>query len=153
MTSEFTARVLGIVRRIPRGRVATYGEVAALAGYPRAARAVGTVMRTSHRPDVPYHRVVAAGGRLGGFEGNEGIKRALLAAEGVIVIGGRIRNLAEVRLTSAPGQSSSRSRRTSCKEPPGNDPSRDRSPRGSLRDARPKTAPAARPARQRRRPG
>ena len=100
MTSEFTAKVLTVVRRIPRGRVATYGEVAALAGYPHAARAVGTVMRTSHRPDVPYHRVVAAGGRLGGFGGREGIKRALLAAEGIIVIGSRIRNFAEVSIAA-----------------------------------------------------
>jgi O-6-methylguanine DNA methyltransferase len=138
MTSEFTARVLSIVRRIPRGRVATYGEVAALAGYPRAARAVGTVMRTSHRPDVPYHRVIAAGGRLGGFGGNEGIKRALLAAEGVIVIGGRIRNLAEVRLVR--------------NEPSRNEPPRDGPPRRTQGDARPRKAPAARRSRRRRRP-
>ncbi len=43
-------------------------------------------------PGLPYHRVVAAGGRLGGYGGNEGLKRALLVAEGVIVSGRRIRD-------------------------------------------------------------
>lgn len=102
MTTVFTARVLTIVRRIPPGRVATYGEVAALAGHPGAARAVGTIMRTSRRPDVPCHRVVAAGGRLGGFGGNEALKRVLLGAEGVVVVGSRIRNLAAVSLMNSP---------------------------------------------------
>jgi O-6-methylguanine DNA methyltransferase len=85
--------VLSIVRRIPPGRVATYGDVAALAGHPRAARAVGNVMRTARRPDVPYHRVIAAGGRIGGYGGREALKRALLIAEGVTVVGMRVRPL------------------------------------------------------------
>ena len=74
--------MLSVVRRIPPGRVATYGEVAALAGRPRAARAVGNIMRGCGRPDVPCHRVIAAGGRLGGYGGSEVLKRALLVAEG-----------------------------------------------------------------------
>ena len=82
-TPTFTFRVLSVVRRIPPGRVATYGEVAALAGRPRAARAVGNIMRGCGRPDVPCHRVIAAGGRLGGYGGSEFLKRSLLAAEGV----------------------------------------------------------------------
>jgi alkylated DNA nucleotide flippase Atl1 len=49
----FGARVLSIVRRIPPGRVATYGDVALLAGRPRAWRAVGNIMRRCSRPDVP----------------------------------------------------------------------------------------------------
>lgn len=93
----FASRVLAVVRRIPVGRVATYGEVAALAGRPRAARAVGNVMRGCSRPDVPCHRVIAAGGRLGGYGGLEAMKRALLAAEGVTVSGSRVRDLARVR--------------------------------------------------------
>jgi O-6-methylguanine DNA methyltransferase len=95
--SDFTARVLTTVRRIPPGRVATYGDVAALAGKPRAARAVGNIMRDCHRPDVPCHRVIAAGGRLGGYGGSEVLKRSLLVAEGVIVSGSRIRELDRVR--------------------------------------------------------
>ena len=94
--SPFVQRVLIVVRRIPVGRVATYGDVAALAGQPRAARAVGNIMRGCGRNDVPCHRVIAAGGRLGGYGGNEGMKRALLAAEGVIVSGARVRDLARV---------------------------------------------------------
>ncbi len=93
----FKTRVLSVVRRIPVGRVATYGEVAALAGRPRAARAVGNIMRDCRRPDVPCHRVIAAGGRIGGYGGGEGLKRALLSAEGVVVSGSRIRDLGRVR--------------------------------------------------------
>jgi O-6-methylguanine DNA methyltransferase len=94
---RFSWRVLSLVRRIPPGRVATYGEIAALAGRPRAARAVGNVMRGCGRPDVPCHRVIAAGGRLGGYGGNDGMKRALLAAEGIVVSGSRVRDLERVR--------------------------------------------------------
>ena len=86
----FGARVLSVVRRIPPGRVATYGDVAALAGAPRAARAVGNIMRDCGRPDVPCHRVIAAGGRLGGYGGRESLKRALLVAEGVPMKGARV---------------------------------------------------------------
>ncbi len=95
--SEFTRRVLSVVRRIPPGRVATYGDVAALAGRPRACRAVGNIMRDCRRSDIPCHRVIAAGGRLGGYGGRESMKRALLAAEGVIVVGARVRQLERVR--------------------------------------------------------
>src|SRR5437660_11092788 len=83
----FSARVLLAVRRIPPGRVATYGDVARMAGRPRASRAVGNIMRKGGRPDVPYHRVIAAGGELGGFGGHEMMKRALLTAEGITVSG------------------------------------------------------------------
>lgn len=92
----FASRVLATVRRIPPGRVATYGDVAEWAGIPRAARAVGNIMRGCHDASVPCHRVVAAGGRLGGFGGSEEMKRALLLAEGVPVAGARIREF-EVR--------------------------------------------------------
>ena len=98
----FAARVLSLVRRIPAGRVATYGDVARWAGHPGAARAVGNVMRTSTRPDVPYHRVIAAGGRLGGYGGREALKRALLVAEGVTVSGMRVRPFARFRWTPRP---------------------------------------------------
>ena len=92
----FSSRVLSVVRRIPPGRVATYGEVAALAGRPRAARAVGNIMRGCGRPDVPCHRVIAAGGRLGGYGGSELLKRSLLVAEGITVSGQRVRELDRV---------------------------------------------------------
>jgi O-6-methylguanine DNA methyltransferase len=95
--SSFAARVLSVVRRIPPGRVATYGDVAAMAGRPRAARAVGNLMRGCARPDVPCHRVIAAGGRLGGYGGREGLKRALLAAEGITIARSRVRELGRIR--------------------------------------------------------
>ena len=97
MPLDFTARVLAVVRRIPPGRVASYGDVAKRAGRPRAARAVGNIMRECRRPDVPCHRVIAAGGRLGGYGGRETMKRALLAAEGIVVSGARVRELERVR--------------------------------------------------------
>jgi O-6-methylguanine DNA methyltransferase len=98
---EFTVRVLSVVRRIPPGWVATYGDVAALAGRPRAARAVGNIMRGCRRPDVPCHRVIAAGGRLGGYGGREVLKRALLLAEGIAITGTRVQ-LAQCRVTGSP---------------------------------------------------
>jgi O-6-methylguanine DNA methyltransferase len=97
--ATFFQRVLTVVRRIPPGRVATYGDVADMAGRPRAARAVGNIMRDCNRPDVPCHRVIAAGGRLGGYGGHESLKRALLAAEGIPVSGARVRELDRVRWT------------------------------------------------------
>lgn len=97
MPSTFAARVLAAVRRVPPGRVATYGDIARLAGRPRAWRAVGTLMRTCADPRVPCHRIVASGGRLGGYGGNESLKRALLRAEGIIVAGSRIRRFHEIR--------------------------------------------------------
>jgi O-6-methylguanine DNA methyltransferase len=97
MTSRFESRVLTVVRNIPAGRVSTYGDVATLAGRPRAARAVGNIMRGCSRPDVPCHRVIAAGGRIGGYGGRELLKRSLLVAEGIPVAGWRVRELQRVR--------------------------------------------------------
>ena len=96
--SVFANRVLSAVRRIPPGRVATYGDVARRAGRPGAARAVGNIMRTADAPGVPYHRVVAANGRVGGYGGAPGLKASLLAAEGVRIRGQRILGFGAVRL-------------------------------------------------------
>ena len=101
--NDFTARVLSIVRRIPRGRVATYGDVAELAGRPRASRAVGNIMRTCGRIDIPCHRVIAAGGRLGGYGGDEPRKRSLLIAEGILVSRSRVRDFEQIRWRTRPG--------------------------------------------------
>jgi O-6-methylguanine DNA methyltransferase len=90
--AKFRQRVLFAVRRIPPGRVATYGDVAAAAGAPRAARAVGNIMKGCRVPGVPCHRVIAAGGRLGGYGGSEGLKRSLLLAEGVVVSATRVKD-------------------------------------------------------------
>src|ERR687891_735380 len=97
MIHDFKRRVLRAVRRIPSGRVATYGDIAALAGSPRAARAVGTAMRECRDPRIPCHRVIAAGGGLGGYGGNLQIKRELLRAEGIDVGVARVRRFADIR--------------------------------------------------------
>jgi O-6-methylguanine DNA methyltransferase len=89
--ATFKSKVLAAVRRIPPGRVATYGDVAAAAGSPRASRAVGNIMRECRSVGVPCHRVIAAGGQLGGFGGNLQLKRELLRAEGIPVTGSRVK--------------------------------------------------------------
>ena len=81
----FADRVRAIVAGIPRGKTMTYGEVAARAGYPGAARAVGTVMSRNFNPKIPCHRVVRADGRIGNYNrGGERAKRAILKKEGVL---------------------------------------------------------------------
>jgi O-6-methylguanine DNA methyltransferase len=95
--SAFARRVLAAVRRIPAGRVATYGDIAAHAGSPRAARAVGSILRECRDPYTPCHRVIGAGGSLGGYGSNLGLKRARLAEEGLEVTPTRVRGFAGVR--------------------------------------------------------
>ena len=97
----FARRVLAVVTRIPAGRVATYGDVARWAGRPGAARAVGNVLARADRPWVPYHRVIAAGGALGGYS-DLTVKRALLAAEGHVVGLRGLRGFAAVRWSGPP---------------------------------------------------
>jgi methylated-DNA-protein-cysteine methyltransferase-like protein len=88
--APFREAVLAVVGRIPKGRVCTYGDVARLAGRPGAARAVGRLMAEGRNGALPYHRVVGAGGALGGYGGAPAFKAALLNGEGVIVCGQRI---------------------------------------------------------------
>jgi methylated-DNA-[protein]-cysteine S-methyltransferase len=95
--SAFARRVLSAVRRIPHGAVATYGDIAGLAGSPGAARAVGSVMRNCKDPFTPCHRVIAAGGALGGFGSWPGVKRQRLAAEGRAVTATRVKRFEAVR--------------------------------------------------------
>ncbi|MEO8677921.1 MAG: MGMT family protein [Vicinamibacterales bacterium] len=92
----FRRRVLSVVGRIPPGRVTTYGDVARLAGHPRAARAVGNILRDARLPGLPYHRVIAAGGQLGGYSHLQ-LKRSLLIAEGHRVTRTRVTGFAKVR--------------------------------------------------------
>ncbi len=84
LMSGFSRDALEVVATIPRGQVATYGEVAALAGRPRAARAVGSACRrTPFSLVVPVHRVVRADGTVGEFGSSPETKRFLLELEGV----------------------------------------------------------------------
>jgi methylated-DNA-[protein]-cysteine S-methyltransferase len=78
--------VLAATRRIPFGGTTTYGDLAAKIGRPRAARAVGNALGANPIPIViPCHRVLRAGGGLGGYGGGIGRKQRLLALEGVAV--------------------------------------------------------------------
>ena len=82
---EFQRRVYETALTIPPGRTLTYGEIANRLGQPDAARAVGQALgRNPFAPIVPCHRVLAAGGRIGGFSASGGatIKRRMLAIEG-----------------------------------------------------------------------
>ena len=80
--TDFENRVYNVVKKIPRGKVETYGWVAKKIGSPRAARAVGQALRKNpYAPVVPCHRVVAANG-LGGFAGGLAKKKRLLRSEG-----------------------------------------------------------------------
>ena len=82
--SAFQRRVLLAEHGIPRGWVSTYGRIAEQVGVPRGARAVGGALARNPFPIViPCHRAIRADGRLGGFQGGAGMKRALLALEGV----------------------------------------------------------------------
>jgi len=86
-TSSSYARIYAVVSRIPRGRVATYGQVAALAGLPRQARLVGYAMHSLPAgSDVPWHRVVNAAGKISirsdGL-GHDELQAQLLRREGV----------------------------------------------------------------------
>ncbi len=85
--SETYSRIYRTVRRVPRGRVATYGQIARLAGFPRQARLVGYALHALRGADdvkVPWHRVINARGMisLGEFSGAD-LQRTLLESEGV----------------------------------------------------------------------
>jgi methylated-DNA-[protein]-cysteine S-methyltransferase len=89
---EFHRRVYAVARTIPCGHTLSYGEVARRLGDPGAARAVGQALGRNPFPViVPCHRVLAAGGRMGGFSaaGGAATKRRMLAIEGAPESGGR----------------------------------------------------------------
>ena len=78
----FRRRVLTAMRKVGRGKTISYGALAARAGSPGAARAVGSACANNPVPLwVPCHRVLAGGGKLGGFSGGLDVKRALLRLE------------------------------------------------------------------------
>ena len=86
LLAEFNRRVLRELARVPYGEVVTYGELAARAARPRAARAVGMVMNRNPLPIVlPCHRVVGSTGKLVGYAGGLHRKEALLRLEGALL--------------------------------------------------------------------
>lgn len=79
------------MKKVPRGQVATYKELARAVNRPRAARAIGNVVhKNPWAPQVPCHRVVKSNGEIGGYAGGEKKKIKLLESEGVKVRSGKI---------------------------------------------------------------
>ena len=88
-----TKRIYEAVKKIPRGKVATYGQVAEMAGDKKMARAVGNALHKNPDPEgIPCYRVVNAKGELAGefAFGGEGAQRKLLEADGIAVVSGRV---------------------------------------------------------------
>ncbi len=77
----FRERVLGVVRKIPKGKTLSYKEVATRAGHPGAARAVGAIMRANKDCSIPCHRVIRSDGTPGGYNGLRGNKSEILREE------------------------------------------------------------------------
>lgn len=93
MSTTFKETIYQLARKIPKGKVATYGQLARLAGRPNAARAVGGFMRTNpDAPNTPCHRVVAKNGDLTGYSMGKGVstKKQMLKREGVHFVGDRV---------------------------------------------------------------
>ena len=92
----FLHRVLELTRKIPKGRVTTYGEMARALGKPGSARAVGQALKKNPRPvEIPCHRVIRSDGSAGGYggsgKGREKRKLELLEKEGVRVEKGKVK--------------------------------------------------------------
>lgn len=85
---KFEQKVCSIIKRIPKGKVATYGQVAAMAGSPMAARAVGMILRNCAE-DLPWQRVINSRGEISivNFSYPPMMQRDLLRDEGVEVVG------------------------------------------------------------------
>ncbi|MFC1850191.1 MGMT family protein [candidate division CSSED10-310 bacterium] len=85
MVQHFTKHILALIKRVPPGKVATYGQIAAYAGNPRAARQVVRILHTlSRQENLPWHRIINSKGRISlkpglGYEE----QRFLLTQEGV----------------------------------------------------------------------
>lgn len=88
---SFSQQVYEVVKRIPSGKVATYGQIAAILCKSKAARAVGQALnKNPQAPIVPCHRVVDARGHLRGFAQGLRVKEKLLKNEGIKVVNGFI---------------------------------------------------------------
>lgn len=92
MNRELAEKVYSAARRVPKGKVATYADIARVIGRPRAWRFVGTMLSFNRDPKTPCHRVVRSDGLVGGFglPGGNPAKRQKLAREGVAIRNGKI---------------------------------------------------------------
>ena len=80
----FQEQVYAVVRKIPKGKVLTYKEVARRAGKPEAFRAVGNILNKNFDLKIPCHRVIRSDGKLGGYNRGENLKIKILKEEGFI---------------------------------------------------------------------
>jgi len=87
---SFQEKVYRTVRKIPKGKVLTYKEVAKLAGNPRACRAVGNILNKNRDPKIPCHRVIRNNGKVGGYKDGPQKKFYSLKKEGVIIKNRRV---------------------------------------------------------------
>lgn len=91
--TEFELKAIKALKRIPRGKITTYQEIAKYIGRPRAARAVGNALhKNPWAPAYPCHRVVEFNGELGGYAGGVKKKIGLLKKEGTLLTKGKISN-------------------------------------------------------------
>jgi len=88
--SPFQEAVYAVCRRIPRGKVSTYSDIARVIGKPRAFRAVGNALNRNRSKSVPCHRVVRSDRGTGGFARGRKAKMALLRKEGVNITRGKV---------------------------------------------------------------
>ena len=85
LQKSFKEKVLEVVRKIPKGKVASYKEVAKRAGNDKASRAVGNFMKNNYDETVPCHRVIRSDGKIGDYNrGGQSAKIALLKKEGAL---------------------------------------------------------------------
>jgi O-6-methylguanine DNA methyltransferase len=87
MILSFPEKIYNIVKKIPKGKVLTYKQVAELAGRPEAYRAVGNILNKNTNPEVPCHRVIRSDGKIGGYNQGTKTKRHLLINEGMVIRG------------------------------------------------------------------
>lgn len=95
--TSFEKKVYGATRRIPIGKVSTYGLIACAIGHRFSQRAVGNALSRNSFSNVPCHRVVRSDGLIGGYARGEKVKIKLLRKEGVKIRGGRVEPLASLR--------------------------------------------------------
>lgn len=80
----FTQKVYNVVKKIPKGKVLTYKQVAEKVGNPKSFRAVGNVLNKNFDPKIPCHRVIRSDGEIGGYNRGEKKKKEILKKEGLM---------------------------------------------------------------------
>lgn len=91
ITTEFEEKIYNLLKKVPKGKVTTYGYLAKATGRPLASRAVGNALnKNPYAPEVPCHRVITWNGRVGEFADGTDKKIMMLKREGVVVENGRV---------------------------------------------------------------